>query len=106
MVFDHRFGDWSMNVTAWHERDGRTAVVRFEDLIRDPIGQVATALAELDLPLEETKEAMPSFKSLQTRWPGFFRRGRIGSWRNEMPEDIHEQFWQRHGNAMRVLGYR
>lgn len=106
MVFDHRFGGWSMNVTAWHERDARTAVVRFEDLIRDPMGQVAAALAELDFPLQETNEAMPSFKSLQTRWPGFFRRGRIGSWRDEMPEDIHGLFWQRHGNAMRVLGYR
>ncbi len=105
MVFDHRFGGWSMNVTAWHERDARTAVVRFEDLIRDPMGQVAAALAELDLPLEETNEAMPSFKSLQTRWPGFFRRGRIGNWRDEMPEDIHGLFWQRHGSAMRVLGY-
>ncbi len=53
MVFGHRFGGWSMNVTAWHEREARTAVVRFEDLIQDPMGQAAAALAELDLSLEE-----------------------------------------------------
>ena len=106
MVFDHRFGGWSMNVTAWHERDAATAVVRFEDLIRDPMGQAAAALAELDLPLEDTTDAMPSFESLQTRWPGFFRRGRTGSWRDEMPKDIQGLFWQRHGSAMRALGYR
>ena len=106
MVFDRRFGGWSMNVTAWHERDARTAVVRFEDLVRDPVGKAAAALAELGVSLEETNEEMPSFESLQTRWPGFFRRGRTGSWRDEMPDDIQGVSWQRHGSAMRMLGYR
>ena len=60
-------------------------------------------MAELDLSLEETNEAMPSFESLQTRWPGFFRRGHTGSWRDEVPEDIQGLFWARHGSAMHML---
>ena len=34
MVLDNRFGGWSENVNAWHNRDAQTTVVRFEDLIR------------------------------------------------------------------------
>lgn len=106
MVSDRRFGGWSDNVRAWHERGARTAVVRFEDLVRDPQGEVTAALTALDLALGETYEAMPKFESLQGRWPGFFRQGRMGTWRDEMPEDILGLFWRRHGGVMYMLGYR
>ena len=39
--------------------------------------------------------------------PGFFRRDKTGSDKDEMPEELHELFWAQPENAaaMRRLGY-
>jgi hypothetical protein len=50
--------------------------------------------------------ALPDFPALQARWPEFFRKGRVGSWREEMSPALHELFWARHAEAMLRFGYR
>ena len=35
----------------------------------------------------------------------FSRRGKSGSWKDEMPDDLHQLFWSLHGDVMRRLGY-
>jgi len=100
------FGSWSTNVRAWMEREN-TVVVRFENLIKCPKECVTRALSQLGVsPMEKHCHAPPpEFNKLQKRNPRIFRRGKIGSWEDEFPEDQLELFWQRHGDVMRCLGY-
>ena len=42
------------------------------------------------------------------RWPKdtpFFRRGEVGSWRDEMPAEVLEAFLEQAGPTLRELGY-
>jgi hypothetical protein len=48
---------------------------------------------------------MPDLASLHERWPQFFRKGKAGSWREEMPIGLHELFWRHHAQAMNACGY-
>ena len=105
MVRDARFGGWSRNVAAWHARRGPTVTVRYEDIVRAPLQALRTACDEIGVVPGGPSRDLPSFQSLSERWPGMFRRGVAGAWREEMPDDIHEQFWQRHGDGMRLVGY-
>ena len=100
------FGGWSQNVDAWTKRDAPTVVVRFENLIADPINEVRRALRAIGINTPELAAGtIPTFRELQSIEPLFFRKGRVGGWRDEMPEDLHLLFWRRHGHVMRSLGY-
>jgi hypothetical protein len=35
----------------------------------------------------------------------FFRSGKSGGWKEEMPEEIQEKFWEKYGNIMEKNGY-
>jgi hypothetical protein len=104
--YDDSFGGWSRHITEWHARRAGTAIVRFEELIASPATVLRAAVADLGLSLVERPDVViPSFFELHDLAPPFFRRGVVGSWRDEMPDDLHERFWQRHGAAMQVAGY-
>ncbi|MGH7198136.1 MAG: sulfotransferase domain-containing protein, partial [Candidatus Omnitrophota bacterium] len=116
------FGGWSVNVSQWLER--ASIVIRFEDLIRDPIASAERLRPFLDLG-EARREKLPSFEDLRTkdmpygsglqhgfsaqerefRRRRFFRRGAVGAWKDEMPEELHHLFWKRHRTVMERLGY-
>lgn len=115
-------GGWSQHVLAWSAV--AHVIIRFEDLITDPIGQIERLRPYFDLP-EPHPEALPSFEQLKLGDADYganltpslpytskaeiasqiFRRGKIGSWRDEMPPDLHELFWLLHGDVMDELGY-
>jgi hypothetical protein len=97
---------WSGNVRAWRERNAPTALIRFEDLIVDPVGVVARGCKELGVPLPEPEGDLYSFAELRERYPLVFRKGKVGSWREEMPPRLQERFWRIHGAQMESLGYR
>jgi glycosyltransferase involved in cell wall biosynthesis len=119
---DSFFGGWSRNVEAWVER--ANIVIRYEDLVCDPIGCTERIRALRDLPQPEV-DKVPTFESLKFGIPEygagrhqelsdaqrrenarlFFRRGRAGSWQTEMPEEIQQLFWSYHGDTMERLGY-
>jgi len=104
---DGSFGGWSGNVRAWTARSTKTAIVRFEDLIQTPLDTLRQAMADVGYPLSELPAPnIPTFGELQKKLPPFFRKGRVGSWREEMREDLHELFWKRHGAMMHAMGYR
>jgi hypothetical protein len=105
MVGDLRFGGWSQNVATWQARRAATVTVRYEDLLREPLETLRTACAGIGVTQRGPANDMPSFDSLREKWPAMFRRGVAGAWRDEMPDDIHEAFWQRHGEGMRLIGY-
>lgn len=115
------FGGWSENVRQWMEV--ADIVIRFEDLIADPIREVEKLRAIMDLP-EPRRERLPTFEDLKFGSPKYgagrkvnddvkvtelarknFRRGKTGSWRDEMPAELERLFWELHGDMMDRLGY-
>jgi len=101
------FGGWSNNVLAWtvNRADGITIVLRYEDLVANPILKVQETLGALNLRIEPISKRLPSFKELHKKWPQFFRKGKAGAWKEEMPEDLHRLFWRYHSRTMRLFGY-
>jgi hypothetical protein len=116
------FGGWSKNVERWLGR--ADIIIRFEDLIIDPIGEVEKLrqLPDLDLPQPQLNR-MPTFenqKNGSTKYPLknlmtkkdrlkhnqlFFRKGKTGGWKDDMNNEMHEIFWDLHGKTMERLGY-
>lgn len=104
-------GTWGENVCHWLNREGRNTVyVSYETLTANPEQVVNETLLKLDLPFEPQKknETAPSFQELQTIHSGYFRRGIVGSYKDEMPHELHELFWEQAENieAMHRLGYK
>lgn len=107
---------WGQNVLSWLPPDetagtvgtAQTVLVRFEDLVRDPLTTVAAAIRRIvpDLP-SRTDVTLPTFGELQQFDPRFFRRGTTGTHRDEMPAELEELFWSYEDNrgAMSRLGY-
>jgi sulfotransferase family protein len=101
------YGGWTDNVLAWHERSvaAPTAWLRYEDLVEDPIGWLDAALSRLGITIPWTGSTPVPFEELHSRWPGFFRSGRAGSWQQELNEELCDLFWRHHGEQMRLFGY-
>lgn len=119
---DTFFGGWSHNASAWMKR--ADLIIRYEDLIADPIGQIERIREIYELP-EPDLSKTPSFEKLKSGQAAYgarkswgyskdesekladkaFRKGRAGSWKNEMPDEIHDLFWTFHGNTMEQFGY-
>jgi hypothetical protein len=102
-------GSWGGNVLSWLDHGAAPlAVLRYEELVADPRGAAQRAVAALVANLVPVAGAeIPSFGDLHAIDPEFFRRGEVGSHRDEMPEDLHELFWAQPENAraMQLLGY-
>lgn len=116
------FGGWGENVSQWLER--ADLVIRYEDLIKDPIGQAERLRAIMDLP-EPNLDRLPTFEKLKFGKPKygskqhilkeegeqrefsqkFFRKGKAGGWREEMPPHLLELFWRKYGPVMERMGY-
>lgn len=99
------FGTWGQNVSAWTKRPN-TAVIMFEDLIREPIKVMCNALETLGLSASINHvQEIPSFENLHTKNPKHFRKGRVGSWREDMPKDLQKFFWEQHGSVASRFGF-
>jgi hypothetical protein len=102
-------GSWGDTTLSWLQPPmPHRAVLRYEHLVSDPQGAVRGVLSELDLRQALVAGAsVPSFAQLRLLDPSFFRRGMVGSYRDEMPDDLHRLFWSRRDNAMAMalLGY-
>jgi sulfotransferase family protein len=102
---DHDYGSWSGNVRAWTNREAPTEVIRFEELILDPVATVRAAAESLGVRLRNPAGEPPDFERLRKADPGLYRRGKAGSWKAELPPKLEERFWQLHGAEMEALGY-
>jgi hypothetical protein len=103
---DASFGGWSGNVSAWLERKILTLVIRFEALIADPFEVVRQALAAVGYSVPAIASGtIPTFDEMHAKAPTIFRKGRVNSWKEEIPETLPALFWERHGDVMRRLGY-
>jgi glycosyltransferase involved in cell wall biosynthesis len=116
------FGGWSENVNQWTEV--ADVVIRYEDLVEDPIREAEKLRSIMDLPPPNTANLLDfsALKAGQAQYGsgrGFlhdeskiktlaqknFRRGKAGSWKDEMPEEIEALFWELHGETMLKMGY-
>jgi hypothetical protein len=102
-------GAWGRNVLSWlHPPVPHRVPLRYDDLVAQPRQTVARLMAVLAPALRPLPEArVPSFDELRRVDDRFFRRGRTGSHRDEMPADLRTLFWSKPDNtaAMRLLGY-
>jgi hypothetical protein len=98
-------GGWSGSVQAWRERKAPTATLRFEELVANPVDAVVAACEEIGVELPDPVRSPPSFDRLHELSPLIFRRGQVGTWREEMPADLEDRFWSVHREQMRALGY-
>ncbi|MCK6470573.1 MAG: sulfotransferase domain-containing protein [Planctomycetes bacterium] len=106
ILYQSAFGGWASHVTAWSARPN-TAIVRFDDLVSDTERSVREALRALDLDLPRTSGGvLKTFEQLRKESPANFRRGRSGSWKEEMPKDLHALFCFLCGDVLRRFGYR
>lgn len=116
------FGGWSQHVHRWQER--AALVIRFEDLVQDPIASIERMRPWIDLP-QPARDKVPSFDDLRRHdrvygsgvEHGFdadtrrvfreakFRRGVVGSWRDELPDPLLMRFLELHGDELVKLGY-
>lgn len=116
------FGGWSGNVKAWMDR--AQVIIRYEDLLKDPIACCERLRPFLDMPQPDMSK-FPTFENLKAgkgRYGStdlkpnmkkqginfserFFRKGIHGGWRDDMTEFYHDLFWNYHGEVMDRLGY-
>ena len=105
---DRGAGQWRRNVLSWLQaaHPGRV-VLRYEELTGNPGAAVRRVTDALGLGLEPAAAAaIPTFAELHQVDGRFFRRGFTGTYRDELPEDLHQAFWGQPGNAaaMALLG--
>jgi len=102
-------GSWGRNVLSWVQSPPtHTVQVRYETLIADPDAAAARIVGAVAPRLRlRVDPQIPSFVELQRVDPLFFRRGMVGTHRDELPDDLHSLFWSRPDNrdAMSLLGY-
>jgi hypothetical protein len=101
-------GDWFDHVLSWWAHRDATNVLflKYEDLVNDFRGQLDRIAAFLGRPLSETlaetiaertsfdvmkKDRFTDFHDVE-EIKGFFRKGRIGSWRDQFTADESERF--------------
>jgi hypothetical protein len=113
---------WSRHANAWLKRT--PLVIKFEELIENPIENIEKLRQFIELPKPDV-DKLPTFKDLRSKRMNygnisakrskeeqdahrqkFFRKGKAGTWKEEMPAELHELFWARHGAAMDKLGYQ
>lgn len=115
---DTHFGGWSYNVACW--QGVAKLVIRFEDLVENPIREVEKARLLMDLPIPD-RERLPSFEFLKNgkgQYPvyesqeerkrkarQFFRKGKVGGWREEMPLPVYALLINFHGDILKESGY-
>lgn len=112
------FGGWSRHVRLWRRR--AALVLRFEDLIADPLATTERVRAVYPLPAPRG-DRLPSFGELRSRRidfgphseamdsahfrERFYRRGKVGAWKDEMPLPHQLLFYTLHGWTLWRTGY-
>lgn len=114
---------WHEHVLAWHENpyDAEILSVRYEDLLADGLEQLSRIARFLDVPMSRDKLQdvleKASFQQLRAKEKRlgmsqpehanteFFRTGRAGAHRQEIPEQLLVDFERMAEDALRTFGY-
>lgn len=100
------WGDWPNHVEAWLPK--ADVILRYEELVKDSAGEVIKAIDKLGFTATQIAQVV-DFKKLHDECPHyplqFYRRGIVGSHKDELPEDLLEVFMSRAGKTLQSLGY-
>lgn len=114
---------WSSHVVSWLEqRDIPVHLIRYEDLLLDPVTSfrralrfagcaagndvIRRAVAYSTFEQLQRQESTHGFREAQPYAGRFFRRGIAGSWRSELTQAQVERIELNHGAMMQRLGYK
>ena len=116
-------GSWSRHVTSWLDQvEIPVCLLRYEDMARDPVTAFGRALLFAGLEYDENRllnairhsrfevlsaqEQAEGFRETPARAKEpFFRNGKVGGWREELPQDLVRKLTDVHGDTMQRLGY-
>lgn len=113
---------WSQHVQSWEGvRDLETIILRYEDMLKNPVDTFKKGLGFLQLQVseEELKKAIEAtsftklqqyeanfgFKEKPAIKGNFFRKGIIGDWESTLTDAQIQKVIQDHGKIMRCYGY-
>jgi hypothetical protein len=99
---------WGSYVKAGVHHPDVVAVVRYEDLLTNPIHHARLALSAAGLEVTATRgNKAPSFGELKKGQPWFYRKGKTGAHKEELPPDVLDTFMSIPGNkeGLELLGY-
>lgn len=113
---------WSRHVLSWlDQRAIPLHVMRYEDMSQRPVETFREVVQFLGLPdnLERIQRAVDfstfdtlrqqelegGFRERPVETDAFFRRGRVGAWRETLTKEQVERLVRDHGAVMRRLGY-
>lgn len=80
-------------------------VVRFDQLIADPVVAMNSAIKKLGLDLQPKGGEVPTFETLKKVHPTFFRKGKSGTFKTECPKALQNQFLNNAKELMGRLGF-
>jgi hypothetical protein len=112
---------WSAHVTSWIDAPLPKLVMRYEDMVRDPLScftQIAQFLALPGQPADiehvlsqcridklQQLESQTTFSEKPMNADRFFRKGEVGDWRNHLNDAQVASIIDSHGEVMRRMGY-
>lgn len=113
---------WQNHVLSWVDRAPfPVCVLRYEDMKREPLETFARAAHFAGLPHSDTQirkalefssfdvvqkqEESGGFREKSPASERFFRKGKIGSWREELSEEQAQRIVRDHGEVMRRFEY-
>ncbi|MEM9250270.1 MAG: glycosyltransferase family 2 protein [Pseudomonadota bacterium] len=115
---DHRHATTMDDMMAWACGRVRSIELAYEDLIQDPQCQhFGAALAEADVQGIDVNTVLSAFwkhalfgglaesRKVEPRLQVHVTSAQPGRWRTELPREVAEDYAQRFGEALRVLGY-
>ncbi|KAB7768843.1 sulfotransferase domain-containing protein [Xanthomonas maliensis] len=115
------FGSWSEHVASWLHAPGPRLLLRYEDLLANPLQETARLAGFLGLPTAPARiahavaacrfevlrdsEERHGFVERQHGQARFFRQGRAGAWRSALSAAQAARMLACHGPTMAWLGY-
>jgi len=115
-------GSWSDHVISWTEQtEIPVHVMRYEDMVNDTFETFARAVRFLkfdfgkekieegirksDFNILTQQEQEQGFKEKMIKSKKFFRKGKIGDWRNYLEDQQVKEIIQKHREVMKKFGY-
>jgi hypothetical protein len=112
---------WSGHVCSWLESGLSVHVVRYEDMLAQPVETFGAAIRFLELEYDaerleraiefsrfeelQAQEAKNNFQERAPRAPNFFRQGKAGAWRESLSAEQVAAIVSAHADVMRRFGY-
>ena len=113
---------WSQHVESWADAtDLNCHIIRYEDMLENPISTFSTAAQFLKLPddpariekairfsdfkILRNQEEQSAFKEKPPKTAFFFREGKSGSWQNKLTPDQVQRIISDHTAVMKRFGY-